>query len=421
MHPWQRNSVFLLIALILAGGLAQPDPAGAGLKAWNPALNLSNLAGSSGAAAMAVSPLTGDLLIAWEEHGLADREEIAGRLWHRHTGVWTPVQNLSRFAGQDGSPALFFDHNGRGVLLWTRRYTEAQGGPGTDLMWRSWTGAGWSGESALMHRDFYLPGAYGLIPVQVAGTVLLFITWGTGYMTVPYQDGAWGEQSGWTFLDVSLGQVIADPDGVLHAAAFGENSSQIGFDPYFSDAYYLTYDGLSWSEPINLSFTDGVADSVGLAFDGQGRLHFLWSDPDSNYSSESWRSAIWERVWQGAGWTSNAEVTAYNTDQAINSFSLTADVSGTLHLAWSEGFIVGGGHTDLDIYYQSGNGLAWSPEETVYTSTVASRYPSLAIGNEGPALTWQEIATIGQEEVYFSCLGCLYSEPFKGYLPLLVQ
>ena len=84
MHPWQRNSVFLLIALILAGGLAQPDPAGAGLKALNPALTLSNLAGSSGTAAMAVSPLTGDLLIVWEEHGLADREEIAGRLWHRH-------------------------------------------------------------------------------------------------------------------------------------------------------------------------------------------------------------------------------------------------------------------------------------------------------------------------------------------------
>jgi len=31
---------------------------------------------------------------------------------------------------------------------------------------------------------------------------------------------------------------------------------------------------------------------------------------------------------------------------------MAADVSGTLHLAWSEGLMVNGAHTDLDIYYQ---------------------------------------------------------------------
>ncbi len=419
MHPSQRNSVILLVTVILACGLT---PVGADQEAWNPALNLSNLAGSSGAATMAVNPSTGDLHVAWEEYGLADREEIAGRLWHRRTGIWTPVQNLSPFAGQDGSPALFFDRAGRGVLLWTRRYTEAQGGPGTDLMWRAWTETGWSAESALMHNDFYLPGTYGMIPVQTGGSVLLFLTWSTGYMTIAYQDGMWGEPSDWIYLDVALGQVIADPAGILHAAAYGENSSQGGFDPYFRDAYYLSYDGANWSVPVNLSFTDGVADSVGLAFDGQGRLHFLWSDPDSIYSSESLRSAIWERVRQGGTWTpTNVEVTAYNPDQAINSFSMAADVSGTLHLAWSEGLMVNGAHTDLDIYYQAGDDLTWGPEEEVYTSTVASRYPFLVTGGNAPFLSWQEIPAYGQEEVYFSCQGCLYSEPFRGYLPLLVQ
>jgi len=421
MHPWPRNPVVLLLVVILVSGLARPTPATAVRLAWNPALNLSNLAGRSWAATMASSPLNGDLLIAWEEYGLATQDEIAGRLWHRRTGVWTPVQNLSQFDGRDGSPALFFDSDGRGVLLWTRRYTEAQGGPGTDLIWRSWAGAGWSDESALMHRDFYLQGTYGLIPVQTGDAVLLFITWHTSYMTITYQNGVWGEPSGWTFLDVRLGQVLADPVGVLHAAAYGENSSQGGLDPYFYDAYYLSYDGANWSVPVNLSFTDGVADSVGLAFDGQDRLHFFWSDPDSTYSSESLRSAIWERVWQDGAWTPNAEVTAHNTDQAINGFSLAADVSGTLHLAWSEGLMVAGGHTDLDIYYQAGDGLTWGPEEQVYTSTAASRYPFLLTGGDNLSLSWQEIPTTGQDEVYFSCQGCLYSESFRGYLPLLVQ
>jgi len=421
MHPWQRNSVILLVTVILATGLAWLAPASAGPLAWNPALNLSDLAGRSWAATMAASPLNGDLLVAWEEYGLAAQEEIVGRLWHRRTGVWTPVQNWSQFDGRDGSPALFFDRDGRGVLLWTRLYTEAQGGPGTDLIWRSWAGAGWSDESVLMHRDFYLPGTYNLIPVQAGGAVLLFITRGTGYMTISFQDGVWGEPSGWTFLDVSLGQVIADPVGILHAAAYGENSSQAGLDPYFRDAYYLSYDGANWSVPVNLSYTDGVAYSVDLAFDGQGRLHFFWSDPDSPYSSESLRSAIWERVWQEGAWTPNAEVTVYNTDQAINTFSLGAGVSGTLHLAWSEGLLVAGAHTGLDVYYQAGDGQTWGPEDRVYTSTAASRYPFLLTAGDDLFLSWQEIPTTGQDEVYFSCQGCLYSESFRGYLPLLVQ
>ncbi len=246
----------------------------------------------------------------------------------------------------------------------------------------------------------------------------MFVVWEKSYLTTEYRGGAWTAPSPWTALDVRLAQVIRDDTGVFHAVAYGENSSQAGFDLAFQDGYYLSYDGLSWTTPVNLSSTDGVVRDLGLAFDGQGRLHFLWSDPDSPYSSESLKSAIWERVYEDGSWTPNTEVTAYNPNQAINGFSLAADENGTLHLAWSEGIWVGGVHTDLNIYYQTGDGTAWGPEEMVYTSPWESRYPVLAVGNDGPALIWHE-GPSPERDVYFSWRASPAPELYRNYLPYI--
>jgi hypothetical protein len=270
-------------------------------------------------------------------------------------------------------------------------------------MWRSWDGASWSGEQVLFHTDFYLPSSfgYGLIPVETPGSLQLFITWEQQYRTTEYHNGTWSELTPWSQLDVSLIHAVMDESGLLHAAAYGENSSQFGYDPWFHDGYYLTYDGTEWTVPVNLSSTDGVVRDLGLAFDQEGILHFLWSDPNSPYSSESTKSAIWERKYDGNNWTANAEVTAYNPDQAINGFSLTTDVSATLHLAWSEGQWEDGIHTNLGIYYQRGDGLSWNPEQEVHTSPAESRYPVLVAGKAGAFVVWQE-GPISERQVFFS-------------------
>jgi hypothetical protein len=343
-------------------------------------------------------------------------------------GTWTAIENLSQSEWEDGNPLLYFDSRGQGLLLWTRRYAAYQGAPadGTDLLGRTWQGDAWSTEKVLNHEDFFLPGAYGLIPVETPDGILIFVTWQNGYQTAEFQDGVWSSPSAWTYLlyrnpDVTprLHHIVRDASGRLHAAAFGENSSQTLIDKYYDDAYYLAFDGHAWSTPLNLSATDGVANQIALAFDGQGRLHYLWSDPDPPYSSESDLSAIWGRVYVSDTWSlTNTQVTAYNADQAIADFDLTVDLSGTLHLAWSEGLVEGLGHRDLDIYYQTGDGLAWGPEETVYSSTLDSRYPSLVVTGTSPALAWQEGTALGGD-ILFSERKAPPPERYRIYLPLV--
>jgi hypothetical protein len=399
-----------LLTIILPGLTASLALA-SGPVLWHPASNLSSSQGRSTHATLVRDPATGDLFSVWMDEGVAERPEIMGRRWDSTYETWFPTlywqaENLSLSEWHDGGPMVHFDLQGHGVLLWTRRYSAFQGAPadGTDLMWRSWDGVSWSDEQVLFHSDSYLPSSfgYGLIPVETPDSLLLFITWATNYRTTEYNNGIWSELSPWIQLEVELAHVTRDELGVLHAAAYGDNSSDWGFDPWFYDGYYLANDGTGWTVPVNLSSTDGVVRDLGLVLDRDGRLHFLWSDSDSPYSSESLKSAIWERVFNGATWTANAEVTNYNPDQAINGFALTTDVTSTLHLAWSEGLMRDGTHTELGIYYQTGDGSNWGPEvEEVHISSPDSRYPVLITGDEQTFVTWQEGAA-PDRDVFFS-------------------
>jgi hypothetical protein len=409
-----RGLLLCLIALAIAAPSAAESIPGE----WSPPENLSPGPVPASSAQLAHDPKSGDLHVAWEGDTFGQKE-IFGRHWVADTETWGPVENLSNFAWEDEGPALLFDQQGQGHLLWTRRYALALGAPaeGTDLIWRHWDEASWSDEEVLLHIDSFLPGAYGLILTETADDVLLFLVWPGGFRQAEYRAGSWSEFTPWDYrLDATFGQVLVDEEGTWHVAAYGPNN----LETWFYDAYYTSYNGTEWSEPVNLSLTDGVASDLDMAFDSQGRLHFLWSDPGYLYSRESLESAIWERVQEDGGWTPNAKVTASNDDQAINGFSLSADANGTLHLAWSEGTIVDGGHTDLDIYHRTGDGEAWSEEQKVYTSTLMSRHPTLLTSDGDVYLVWQEGSIpYSNQYIFFSHLARVTETVRRYYLPLV--
>lgn len=409
----------LCILLLVLAAQSLPTLAGASpiSSGWTPVENLSNSPVPSQGAQSALNPASGELFVVWEE-GPPGQEEIIGRRWLPVAQSWTLVENLSNSPWRDEGPALLFDRQGYGHLLWVRRYSAALGAPaaGTDLLWRYWDGTGWSDEEVLLHLDSFLPGAYGLVLAQTPDSVLLFVVWNGGFRQAEYRAGSWSELTPWDYsLGVSFAQVLVDGAGQWHVAAYGPNN--VGYEPWFYDAYYLSHNETGWSIPLNLSDHTGVANGVGMAFDRQGRLHFLWSDPAYRDSSESLKSALWERVYDQGIWSPNTEVTTYNDNQAINGFSLTADDEGMLHLAWSEGIWVNGTHINLGIHYQTGDGTIWGPEEEVYTSAAESRYPVLAADSNRAAIVWRE-GLSADSEVYFSHS---IQEVVRTYLPLIVK
>ena len=369
---------------------------------WSPVQNLSSSPGRSRSVQLAQDPVTEMIHAVWVDEGPGN-EEILTRHRDPVDGNWTPVENLSQFEWMDSGPALLFDREGRGHLLWTRRYVVPENG--SDLMYRQWSDGAWQPEAVLDHNPSITPGPYGLVLTEKSDRVVLFVLWNEDYRYAEFQGGTWSTLTPWDrSLNVKLARAIADEQDGLHAAAYGPDSDPN--DPYFFDAYYLYHDGSGWTEPLNLSSIQGIAYDLDLAFDALGRVHFIWVDPDNPYSTESDKSAIWERVLDGGTWSPNVEITTDNADQTILDADLVAAPSptGTLHLAWSEGLLVGGAATDVDIYHQTGDGSSWSGEEQVFSSTLMSRNLSLLVNQQGDAyLAWEEGEPISAtQEIFFT-------------------
>jgi hypothetical protein len=377
-----------------------------GARRWSPVQNLSSSPDRSTRVQLAQDPVTELIHAVWVD-GEPRQEEILARRQDPDDGNWTPVKNLSQFAWSDSGPALLFDSAGRGHLLWTRRHAKSWGAPedGSDLMYRQWSGGAWQPEAVLDHNPSITPGPYGLVLAEKSDRVVLFVVWNGGYRYAEFQGSSWSTLTPWDYsLDVNLARAIVDEQDGVHAGAYGLNSEPN--EPWFFDAYYLYHDGNSWTEPLNLSSTRGIAYDLDLAFDALGRVHFIWVDPDNPNSAESTKSAIWERVLDGGIWSPNAEITPDNADQTILDADLMAapTPTGTLHLAWSEGLLVDGAATDVDIYHQTGDGSSWSGEEKVYTSTLMSRHLSQLVNHQGDVyLAWEEGEPISAtQEIFFT-------------------
>jgi len=370
---------------------------------WPPPQNLSETAGRSIFPLIVPVSLSRDLWVVWTEYTDDPGGEVWGRRRNGTNGLWEEAQNLSTSARRDEGPALLADSTGMVHLAWTRRAP----GEGSDILYRRWDGTGWSVEERLEHTDVYHPSPYGLQFVfDAAGRLCLYASQGSGIAHTCQENGEWGTWTPWVYLPgvKRIGALLLGPDGLFHAPVFGSNEGgRSGCDPWLDDAYYVTTDGQTWSNPVNLSGVGSIAYDAMLAFDGQGRLHFLWSDISPLCSYDSERSAVYERVLSGGVWGPREEVSVPNEGQAVEDLVLVADTQGRLHLAWSEGvFTPDGAAVDLGIHYRRWQGGRWFPEEVVHGSAEDSLNVEMGVGLQGePVLVWEEGPAIA-EEVFFS-------------------
>ncbi len=398
---------FFLLLLLLSDLVLQ---AVGGLKAlpvgyvWSPPLNLSATAGRSTFPTIVTVGSDQDLLVVWTDYTTDPSGEILGRRYLRRTGAWSETLTLSLSPTiADEGPALYADAQRRAHLAWSRRDT----GNGSDLLYRQWADGVWSPPQVLDHTDVYHPSPYGLTFVEdITGTLWLFVHIGSGVRHTRLQETGWEPLSSWVYIPgmSRLGDLIPGSDGRFHVAALGPNEdAEQGCDPYLEDAYYTTTDGTTWDDLLNLTYLGTVAYDVGLAYDGNGDLHFLWSDQHPLCSVDSERSAIYERVLSGGIWGDRAEVTVPNTDQAVLDLALQPDPDGNLHLLWSEGvFDTGGRAIDLAIRYRPWNAGIWGNEEIGWASSADSLNVSLTLDHlRQPAAVWEEGPSTA-EEVTFS-------------------
>jgi len=424
----------LLVAILVlalwpgpsATSLAGQIASSAASATWSFPINLSRTTGASRGPRVAVDG-AGDVHVVWSE-SVGGNLEVFHRRWRSEAQVWTPPLSLSASPWPDWWPELWRAPDGKLHLAWCRGYTALDGAPhdATEVLHRTWDGSTWSpAEVVYRNGEAYVPGGYGLTFAQDAqGRLYLFLSIGFAFTYTVHQGAGWEPLAAWN-QSMGVNQAATDSLGRLHLVGYGPNSSQTGYDQYFYDAYYVSYDGASWTTAFNVTGTDGIAHDQALAVDAAGHVHVVWADTGSPYSSESQGSAVYERVLSGAGWGANTPVTTSNKDQAVEDVALVQDELGQLHLAWTEGVFAPNTWEaiNLTVRYRQNPGAGWSPETVVNAEGGGhSLNVDLAVGGGYAHAVWEEGPALGQEVFFSSTDPAIRPAPLFGwFLPLVYR
>jgi len=144
---------------------------------------------------------------------------------------------------------------------------------------------------------------------------------------------------------------------------------QVWFDPNLNVYYYATYDGVSWSVPVNNNIPLGdsgqpITTVPSLIYDpSSSQLLLLWQDASTS---------IFYATYDGTGWTApSGNIIPLGASSAnITGFSLPVSFPGKLVIIWQDS-------ADHILYYATYDGTSWS----------ASNSNQLPLGTSAGAIT----------------------------------
>lgn len=181
------------------------------------------------------------------------------------------------------------------------------------------------------------------------------------------------------------------PDGKIHVVWADDSRLD---ENWMDDILYSVFDGIEWSEPLQISSFDTTASAnPKIALDLNDDPHVVWthrayfSDPDVYYTALT-----------DSGWLEPENLTRHYS--TARSPDIVIDSENTIHVVWSD-YIFGNG----EILYMYNNGGGWSDYVNVSNDPITSGAPVLVIDNlERLHVAWQEYAEMGiQCEVFYSC------------------
>jgi hypothetical protein len=143
--------------------------------------------------------------------------------------------------------------------------------------------------------------------------------------------------------------------------------------------------GKTWTEPMDVSNTPGIASEPALATGPDDSVHVIWIDttsgvkrPDVFYSCSTDGAKTWTKA-----------LMISDTPGVSSRPTIATDSDGTVHVAWKD---TTSGETHPDIYYvQKKSRDAWTkPAFDVSNSARISDFPSIACGQGKIFLAWSD-------------------------------
>ncbi len=295
---------------------------------------------------------------------------------------WQPPVSVTSDQQPDFNPALAFDGNGKGVLLWEHSTLAPGITPALDItftqsleIWAShWDGSAWSSPTPLTSN-----GLMDRSPqLAQAGDGTLFALWQTGKGdtvtgtltdTITLNVATW-DGAAWS-SPVAAVTGLSDLRQVRLAARSASQAALVLVkgDGADTELFRSTFDGSSWSA-LQAVTDNGMPDeSPGLAYDSSGRRHLIWlAGGELRWLVDSW-----------AGESASAPVPPERTG-AIQDVALVPGPSGRLAMTW-QGRAQGQPGMGYALYDPAGNG--WSAPLALAEDQAVESFLSPAFDSSG--------------------------------------
>lgn len=237
-------------------------------------------------------------------------------------------------------------------------------------------------------------------------------------------------------------RIAVDQNNRPHAI-WVRSRENLPFPSFDDDLFYSSFDGSTWSAPLNLSagVTSGGGSSTrspALAVDSGGRVHALWIErvfPGTGRTiyhaikaAGTWAApspitlggylrddmpdlvadasgglhllsacdgcaGLHHNYFDGIGWTS--QPIGEDRPDSVERIHLTRGPDGTLHAVW-ESLSSSSGPLDGAVHYTAFSGGSWTPFETVADPSMGTTFgPAVTVNSLGqPVVAWIDVSPV---------------------------
>lgn len=218
-----------------------------------------------------------------------------------------------------------------------------------------------------------------------------------------------GDTHAWFPLGHTNGNRVSvrDSEGNIHAVysywwhVSPHDSSEILY-------VFSTDNGLSWSEPENLSRTDSlISVDPNLVIDSQDRLHCVWKQYYDDTTTPSLDYDLYHSQKDGSGWTQGVNISNQHWGVDACYSSMVVDSRDYVHVVWD----MSTGPGNWDIFYSFYNDTIWSTPHQLSDSPYDDALPALAIDSDDELYVgWRQRVT-GCPLWYTHYNGDFWTEP----------
>ncbi len=177
--------------------------------------------------------------------------------------------------------------------------------------------------------------------------------------------------------------MVVDSKGHLHlvyGAPFG-----------YYNVFYMYYDGITWSEPLNLSNVSWDADFPCIAVDLDDNLHVVWRERRTD-------GPIMYTIYDGVSWTKPEQIMSIPPGQTYQP-CIVVNSQGRPRVICEWGNLPS---DSGDVYYTVFNGISWSKPLNLSNTCNPSSYHSLAIDSlDNLYVVWSEATNVPDYEIHY--------------------